>query len=475
MPSLSNARALLYLTGDELSLLTEEWPSSAAARTSLGGATAAASRTSLGGATAAASRRGAPLPDFLRPTAVEANLEFCGIAFEHRRAVHDALSRLVVEPEAVSLAVHLRHRLFETDCRTTDWPDVADRSPLLSCLYLVVGSSMVPAVRELHEARGIDEEVTRATCNEVAGFCTNHLVAHPGAPGLLPPQLYWLRHYPAGRLFRVGRFEYMVGEHRHAGPVYRHRAHGWTLALADPDRSYTADGLEQCDPDVSGAWTPVLEEADGSVRGNPIDPRGVALRTTVALGAAEWERVLAPGDPVLELHIPAGGGMTPDAAKDSFARSFDFFERYVTTTRLKGIVCRSWIFNTQLEQRMPDSNLADLMRQVYLVPARGSGRDGLFFIFCRDYDRLEDYPRQTRMQRALLDVLEGGGRLRATGMVMLRDDVERMGSQPYRGGWESMAASGVVPGGHGDSVPQPGFGPSIGRSSRFPRSVHDPS
>lgn len=432
MITLAAARSLLGLTPDELALLTDDWGASGTARDSAGAADGAAAVA-------------APVPDFLIAATVESNLGFCGIAPEHRRTVLDALRALVAEPEVAQLAVHLRHRLFETDCRTTSWPDVADRNPLLGYLYLVVGSSMVPAVRELHAARGIDESVTRDTCNEVAGFCANHLVAHPGAPGLLPQQLYWLRHYPAGRLFRVGRFEYMVGEHRHAGPVYRHRGHGWTIAFADPEHCYTADGLEQCDGNAPGAWTPGLEETGGRVRGNPIDPRGVALRATVELPAGEWERVLVPGDPVLELHIPAGGGMTPAAAKDSFTRSFGFFERYVTTTRLKGIVCRSWIFNTQLEERLPETNLADLMRQGYLVPARGSGEDGLFFIFCRDYDRLEDYPRQTRMQRALLDVLDGGGRLRATGMVMLREDVERMGSQPYRAHWREMHESATVP------------------------------
>lgn len=440
MPSLPNARTLLALTEEELSLLTEEWATSAPARASAGVAIRADGRPR------AAAARSVRIPEFLVPATVESNLEFCGIGPDHRRLVLDCLRTLVAEPQALSLAVHLRYRLFETDCKTTPWPDAADRSPHLACLYLAVGASMVPAVRALHEARGIDESVTRDTCNEVAGFCANHLVAHPGAPGLLPLQLYWLRHYPAGRLFRVGRFEYMVGEHCHAGPVYRHRVNGWTLAFADPDRAYTADGLEQCDPDAAGAWTPVMEEAGAVVRGNPIDPRGVALRATVALPESEWQRVLAPGDPVLELHIPAGGGMTPAAAKESFGRSFAFFERFVTPTRLAGIVCRSWIFNTQLEARMPESNLADLMRQVYLLPARGSGRDGLFFIFCRDYDRLEDYPRRTRMQRALLDVLESGGRLRATGMVMLREDVERMGSLPYRSEWRAMLESAAVAG-----------------------------
>lgn len=424
MITLPAARRMLDLTNDELALLAEEWTSSSAARGSAD----------------------ARFPDFLVSAAVKRNLEFCGIAREHRRIVENAVQTLVAEPEVVSLTVHLRHRVFETDCRTAPWPDVADRNPMLGYLYLIVGCSMVPAVRELHEARGIDEATTRDTCNEVAGFCGNHLVAHPGVPGLLPRQLDWLRHYPAGRLFRVGRFEYMVGKHRHSGPLYRHRELGWTIALADPTRAYTADGLEMCDLDTPGAWTPILDESDGVVRGNPIDPRGVAYRSTITLSADEWECVLAPGDEVLELHIPAGGGMTQEAVAHSFGRSLGFFERYVTTSHLKGIVCRSWIFNTQLEELLPDSNLANLMRRVYLVPVRSSGKAGLFFIFCRDYGRLADYPRETRLQRALLDVLESGGRLRAGGMVILREDIDRMDSMPYRTEWRVMVGSGIVPG-----------------------------
>lgn len=423
MISLQAARSLLSLEADELAVLTDGWEASADER-----------------AVAASA-----LPELMRAKNVASNLEFCGIADELRRVVLDALATLSAASEVVSLAVHLRHRVFESECKTSTWPDVGDRNPALGYLYLIVAASMVPAVRGLHEARGIDEAVTRDTCNQVAGFCGNHQVAHSGEPGILPGQLYWLRHYPAGRLFRVGRFEYMVGEYRHAGPVYRHREHDWTVAFADPNSSYTANGLERCDSDVSDTWTPSLTEENGRVRGNPVDPRGVALRTVIELSADEWERVLSPGDPVLDLHIPAGGGMTPERAKDSFTRSFGFFERYVTSASLQSIVCRSWIFNTQLEKRMPGSNLADLMRQVYLLPSRGSGRDGLFFVFCRNYDRLEDYPRETRMQRALLDVLEAGDKLRSTGMMILRRDVERMGSDPYRGDLRRMIQLGIMP------------------------------
>lgn len=54
------------------------------------------------------------------------------------------------------------------------------------------------------------------------------------------------------------------------------------------------------------------------------------------------------------------------------------------------------------------------------------GDDGLFFIFCRGYDDWTQAPRETRLQRALLDLYCGG-------MVFLREDLGRFGEQVYRG------------------------------------------
>jgi hypothetical protein len=164
------------------------------------------------------------------------------------------------------------------------------------------------------------------------------------------------------------------------------------------------------------------------------------LREWIELDPNEWEEALAPGDPVLDLHIPAGGGMHLAVAKESFERAFRFFsDRF--GFRAGAVVCRSWIFNTQLEERLPESNLAALMRNVYLLPCRSSGTDGLFFVFCRTYERLDDYPQNTRLERTLVDVLRGGGRLRSAGMLLMREDVSSLGSETYRHAWTAFRST----------------------------------
>jgi len=85
--------------------------------------------------------------------------------------------------------------------------------------------------------------------------------------------------------------------------------------------------------------------------------------------------------------------------------------------------------HTELEARLPDSNLARLMRELYLFPVPSSGEDGLFFIFCRDYEDWKTAPRETRLQRAVLDIIAAGKPLRSGGMLLFRDHLAHFGEQ----------------------------------------------
>lgn len=124
--------------------------------------------------------------------------------------------------------------------------------------------------------------------------------------------------------------------------------------------------------------------------------------------------------------------MTPEACLDSFRRAFAFFKQQHPGTFKPVIICHSWIFNTQFEQMLPESNLASLMRECLLFPHNSSGRDGMFFLFGRDYDDLSQAPRNTSVQRAMLSILEQGNRLRSGGMLFFEEDLQAFGSAPYR-------------------------------------------
>ncbi len=72
------------------------------------------------------------------------------------------------------------------------------------------------------------------------------------------------------------------------------------------------------------------------------------------------------------------------------------------------------------------------MRELYLFPVRSSGNDGVYFIFGRADGDYRDYPRDNSVRRAMLDVLQPGGRLRCGGMFFLADELALFGQQPYR-------------------------------------------
>ena len=117
---------------------------------------------------------------------------------------------------------------------------------------------------------------------------------------------------------------------------------------------------------------------------------------------------------------------------ESLHAAFKFFDKCFPGVHPLALQCHSWIFNTQLETRLADSNLASFMRELYLFPVMSSGVDGLLFIFCRDYDDWMQAPRETPLQCALLDLYCDGTPLRCGGMVFLREDLARFGEQVYR-------------------------------------------
>ncbi len=384
------------------------------------------------------------LPDYistemLNPAVVTENLIFCGIPEETRIIILRKLDHILKNKQLCLLAKNLSYQLFYTDTDPGKWPKMSHEDDNLGVLYLLAGISMSPLVQKKHNEFGIPRDITEKTCWECASFCMNHQIAYDGKPGILPEQLYWLRNYPQGKLFRIGRFEYMPGKYRHSGPVFRNVNLDSVIALADPRQSLSREGLTFAS-DAEACWYPEYKETINGYYGMPINPQGMAVNRRVALPKNKWNKVLSPGESVLDLHIPAGGGMHPSLCKESFCAAFEFFNSYFPKLKPKAIACRSWIFNTQLEHSMPKSNIAKLMKEVYLLPAPPNDRAGLFFVFCREYEKLSDYPRNTRLQKVLLDILESGAKLRTGGMFIFNQDIQYYGTQKYRADWEKTCS-----------------------------------
>jgi len=341
------------------------------------------------------------------------------------------------------LAWHAHRTLCEYDrekSRFREWPDLdVHLGENGGLFYLLIALSCIPEWLRAFRQAGIPEQHARDCAAWLGGALGIYGAAHGGHPGLNRRQLYWTGWYMTNKLFRIGRFEYMNQEIGNSYPtVYRQRASGRVLALCNSGWLLNREGFWLYNDQAPTEAYRVTELKDDgtTVSGTPISPWGQALpECPVRLPLADWERVLGPGDFAPGLHIPAGGGMTLAVAGESLRQAQAFYRQYFPDRPVKAFVCASWIFNTQFEAALPDSNLATFMRQLYLLPWRSGGRDGLFFIFGRDDGDPKDYPRGNSMRRAMLDILASGRRLRCGGMFILPEHLEHFGQEYYRRTW----------------------------------------
>ena len=232
----------------------------------------------------------------------------------------------------------------------------------------------------------------------------------------------------------LGRFEYMVRPLGDRVRVFRRRADGAVVALYRGGQLFNDQGY--LDAGATSGWPSVYEETDTAWRGTPVHPAGHALPEPVELSKREWELVLAPGDPILEVHIPAGGRMTLDRALDSMRAAPAFFSRHFPDQPYRGFATASWILDPEIPIWYgPETNMAQWERELYLFPWPSGGRDGLYFVFGEAPIDPPSLPRDNSLRRAILERIESGGGIRAGGMFCLLDELDELGTQPYRRRW----------------------------------------
>jgi len=385
---------------------------------------------------------GQQVPPFLRPEQVLENRDWCGLPPDLDIPLLDAARRIAANPDLSRLAWHCHSLLYEhpdyQDMRR--WPGLQEAlGEHAGAFYLLICMGMAPRVRAVHRAMGVPEDITRETCLAVAAMVERYR-HEPGHPlGVHLSTAYWLRHHTAGRLFRHGRMEYMVRPFRGDVEVYRHCQNGSVIALAGAGMRYDRDGYVDGvggEVDEQHGWIATLAADGDIVKGYPVSPYGMAIPKPVRLEKALWEPVMRKGDAALEMHIPAGGGMTLDRCMDSMRRAVSFFQRFFPTEPFHAIVCSSWILNNQLEDiPLSSENLVRFQRELYLYPVPSSGRDGLWFIFLQDPVDLATAPRDTSLRRGVADFLAAGHTWRGGGMFFLVEHLDHFGTQYYRSHW----------------------------------------
>jgi hypothetical protein len=118
-----------------------------------------------------------------------------------------------------------------------------------------------------------------------------------------------------------------------------------------------------------------------------------------------------PGEWVLDVHIPESGPLDPAAIDDSFAQAKDFFATRFPEKPVRTATLLTWLLDPVLVEWLPaESNLSGFARRftLYGEPLDGAASAVYFTFRTRDTDHLDRLPRDTQLQRLVLDRVGGG-------------------------------------------------------------------
>ncbi len=358
---------------------------------------------------------------FLAEGSIREASRYCGQPAELESVLQAAAVRIRGDERLARFAWFLRRIYFHDPIPPPDevfaWPCVArplgEQAALIPALVLLAG---VPGVRALHAERGIPEAVTIATLDDIETWM-RHFRRQTGYWGL--QNMGWPTHHLSCRLFRLGRLQFMHIPFKGPLRAFTHQQTGHTVALWDSIIKIRRDGYVDGTNGISDgqARAPELTIAGGEARGYRVHPKGYVLWEPVVLSLAEWDQVLVPGDPVLDVHIPEGRRMDFDSCDDSLKQAGEFFPRYFPERPpAQAFACETWFFDAQYQKILPpSSNIVRFQRKFFLYPELSNDIEPFWRVFGGMPADLAAAPRETALKRAMLDFKLGGGLLRCAG------------------------------------------------------------
>lgn len=296
----------------------------------------------------------------------------------------------LVDDAVATVASHAR--------RGTDDP-YADR--------LLCALASVPAARARHARRGIAHDITRATLGDLALWC-QHTQRHLGRPGLCEDAFAWSQEYLRGDLVRLGAYQFAPSVFDAPFVALRHRETRALVTLALPTQHTTT-----------------------SLAGRVVDPStGAPHDAASTFDPRVWEVALAPGTPMLSLHIPADCALSLAGVLDAIADAYAFFAREPGAPRPRGVWGVAWLLDPQVRALIPrHEGVRDLQRACHLFPSTMPEAKTIRRLFGPEATRasIAVMPRDamTSLQRAVADLLSDERRaLSAKGGYVLNDALD---------------------------------------------------
>jgi hypothetical protein len=271
-----------------------------------------------------------------------------------------AAFRIRQSKEHSALLWYFHHRLFISDDvmdkKIKKWPcleileeSLQDDANMFYYIVLLSGMRFIKLrMEKAQNVRAIPSEIIVDTLADMAGDLEDYKKMYGGLP---PGSLgFRVNINFGGEYFRLGRLSFHLTESGAKIRVFRNLSGGNIVVLSEDGIKDTEDGQK--------------------ISGYPIVPNGTAEKEQILLHKREWEQELAPGDTVLDMHIPGGMPLEFEECGKAMVSAIAFFKKHFPQKQAAAFTCFSWLMDTRLQELLPcDSNIIRFQKEFYLFPA----------------------------------------------------------------------------------------------------------
>jgi hypothetical protein len=300
---------------------------------------------------------------------------------------------------------------------------------LSDMLHAVVIVSGLTNLQRIYRERNIPDYILQDTLSDVQITMEEYYTRY-GCYGTGTYRMGWLLYHFAGRLFRLGRLQFIHKKYDSYPRMYRHRNTGKVLMLAGPGVTFRSDGQVNGTNSVfdsQNSWISEFTDEGRFIIGTPVYASGCTSRKHVILSNEEWKQVLCKGDGILDVHIARGNHMEYSQCIESYNRALHFFHTCFPEKEIKGFTCSSWILDPQLQKLLPESsNIVRFQRDYYIYPILSDEESVFEYVFSCKPDDLSELPAQSSLQRAVKEFLLNDGHLNPAEGIILAEDLSRM-------------------------------------------------
>lgn len=339
-----------------------------------------------------------------------------GLAEDLEGHLSDIADRVNADFALKTFAWYMHWRVFVAPENGVPWGAPSLQNYLgekAGLFYLLLSLEFVPRLFAWHAKLGYPAEVTRETLRQISCFEATHLKGR-GYPGIYENSFPWFAMYLIQPYVRIGRFEYQMHPYEGGVSVWRRKNGKAVIALAENHAR--------------------VGKTENFITGYPVDPAGYVLREEITLPFDTWQPCLGANDTVLDLHIPAGGGMDWDSLKLSFLGALKFFKKYHPDKPFSALVVTTWFMDPQLACVLShDSNPLKFQRSVYLYPSKPDPNSLWHIFLCSVSDTpAESLPQDTTLQKHIAAFLGKGNQWHGGSMFLLPEDMANPKENLYR-------------------------------------------